>query len=500
MESVIASAQRNEQPLVYLVLLNWNGIEHLPACLASLHRQSYQNFKLLMVDNGSEDESLEFARGAFPDIEIIANRRNIGFARANNQGLYHAIENGARYVILLNNDTECDPNFIQGLVAVAESDSHIAACAPKILYFRTRDIINGIGTEVSMFGYGWDRGVGEKDEGQYDEVCDVFGVSGGAMLIRSDVVKKVGAFDPTYFIYFEDIDLSWRIRLWGYRIVAVPKAVVYHKFSATMGKMQLRKEFLSEKNRIRGVLKSFELRNLAKIVPRMLCFDLRKLKYWLIEEGDSYSIKRSLILLMAYLWNILYLPSLLKHRRSIMNGRKLGDLEMMKFITPVMGGCTAVIPHYSLVNRKLFEKLHEPPQEIIMGLTDERSLGAGWGNLFELGSREGQARRTSKRAYFYLPETGSKEASLVIHLIGAPSEDIGGAVEVNGFELGRFFVKVHGEAIVCFPLPSYLSPSSVLEGCIMSHQTWTPHDVYHNGDYRRLGISVKSLGIRLMEK
>lgn len=484
------------EPLVYVVLLNWNGIEHLPVCLDSLKRQTYDKLRVVMVDNGSTDGSVEFAHRNFPGIEIIANKRNIGFARANNQGLNYAAEKGARYVVILNNDTECEPDFVSELVSVAESDKRIAACAPKILYFRTRDIINGIGTDVSLFGYGWDRGVGEKDEGQYDRICEVFGVSGGAMLIRTDVVKELGGFDPTYFIYFEDIDLSWRIRSWGYRIVAVPRAIVYHKFSATMGRMKLRKEFLSEKNRIRTVLKNFELRYLIKVICRMAYFDFQRVKSWWLEKGDTYSVKRGLIVLGAYLWNLLYLPSLIRHRRQAMKGRKLGDSEMMQFLTPVMGGCAAVIPHYRLVNRELFSKLDEMPKEIVMGVTDDRSLGAGWGNVVDLKGGRGNARPASKKAYFYLPGGEARTCTLILYIFGCPSKRISGTVEINGREIGSFSVEANSERIVKFNLPEDVAACKVLEGCIISNQTWRPNDFYKDRDYREFGPLVKRISLR----
>ncbi len=482
------------EPLVFVILLNWNGMEHLPVCITSLRRQSYSNLRVVMVDNGSIDDSVNYAQREFPGIDILKNDHNVGFAKANNQGLYYAIDKGAKYAVLLNNDTECDPHFVERLVKVAESDESIAACAPKILYFQTRDIINGIGTEVSMFGYGWDRGIGEKDEGQYDNVCEVFGVSGGAMLIRLDVVKRIGAFDPSYFIYFEDIDLSWRIRAWGYRIVAVPGAVVYHKYSATMGAMKLRKEFLSEKNRIRGVLKNFELRGLINIVPRMLYFDFQKM-WWRLQKGDTYSIKRGLIVLGAYLWNLLYLASLIKHRRRAMKGRKLNDTDMMKFLTAVMGGCTAVIPHYRIVNRELFSGFPQQPREAVMGLTDDRSLGAGWSEVFKLSGVGGQVRRVSKKAYFYLPSSGPGGCSLVINLVGSPAKRISSSVELNGRKIGSFSVEANSEKKVRFTIPEDIARSQIIEGCIISEERWVPNDFYRDGDYREFGISVKRIAL-----
>jgi GT2 family glycosyltransferase len=482
-----------KEPLVYLILLNWNGMEHLPVCLASLKRQTYGNLRVLMVDNGSTDGSIEFAQGFLPDIETLCNKKNIGFAKANNQGMYYAADKGAKYAILLNNDTECEPDFVSELVKSAESDSSIAACAPKILYYQARDILNGIGTKVTLFGFGSDRGFCERDEGQYDEECDVFGMSGGAMLIRTDVIKELGGFDPAYFIYFEDIDLAWRIRAWGYRIVAVPKAVVYHKFSATMGKAELRKEFLCEKNRIRGILKNFEPSSLARIIPAMLSSDSHRIMHYWFEKSDRCSIKRGLLLLWAYLWNVLHFPSLMRQRARAWKGRKMRDTQLMKFLTPVMGSPPISVPRYHWVNCELFSKIANKPREIIMGRSDGHSLGVGWEDLYT--HNNDKARRTSKKAYFYLPGGESHGASLIFEFAGTPFTMISGTIKVNGRNIGEFLVGASGEETIRFAIPHDVAACPILEGCIVNDVMWRPNDFCSNRDYRSLGISVKSIAL-----
>ncbi|MCX6354271.1 MAG: glycosyltransferase family 2 protein [Candidatus Aureabacteria bacterium] len=490
-----SGAQGNGPPLVYVVLLNWNGMEHLPVCLASLTRQTYPNLRIVMVDNGSTDGSGEFSKECCPGIAVLSNKKNLGFAKANNQGLRYAAEHGAAYAVILNNDTECEPDFVSEMVRVAESDETIAACAPKILYFATRDILNGVGTDVSLFGYGWDRGAGEKDEGQYDSECDVFGSSGGAMLLRLSVIRKLGAFDPTYFIYFEDIDLSWRIRAFGYRTVAVPRAVVYHKFSATMGKTLLLKEFLSQKNRIRGVLKNFESRTLLKILPRMLLCDCKRIKYQLIDEGDSDSLKRGTVLIGAYLWNLLHLPSLLRYRHRMSQGRALSDEEMMKFLTPVMGGSTAVIPNYRLVNKELFARDPSTTKEIVMGDNDIGSLGAGWGNLHDLAGGRGKARRASKKSFFYFAGGMSTDHTLEMAILGTPSAQINGSVHVNGIPVGTYSAPPKSGFTIALRIPSKIAHNPVLECCIICDQIWVPDELYRNGDCRRVGVSVSRVSL-----
>ena len=483
-----SAIHRDAYPLVHAVVLNWDGMEHLPVCLDSLRRQTYPNLRVVMVDNGSADGSREYARAHFPGIEIIANGRNLGFARANNRGLARAAECGAKYALLLNNDTECAPDCVAELVAAAEADRRIAACAPKILLFDARDVINGVGTDVSLFGYGWDRGQGEKDEGQYDAPCEVFGMSGGAMLVRLGVIAELGAFDPACFIYFEDIDLAWRIRYRGYSVVAVPRAVVYHKYSATMGKVKLRKEFLLERNRIRGVLKNFQWGTLLTLLPRMAAADARKAWRFVSRRGGGRSMPRASIVVGAYAWNLLHLPGLLWRRRAAQRARVLSDEEMMRYLTPIYGGCPQVLPDYRVVNRKMVEEAGTAPAEIDTSEAEPRALGPGWGSVNDLGA--GRARQTARKAYFYLAGQGGAPCALEIELWAPPACDGRGEVMLCGRRVGTFHVPAGSHLAVHCPVPAGCAAPGVLEGCVVNRALWRPADVYRNGDYRELGVFV----------
>jgi len=482
------------RPLVYVVVINWNGMEHLPVCLNSVKKQSYDNIRVLMVDNGSTDGSIDYARKALPAIEIISNRKNIGFAKASNQGLYYAAAKGAVYAILLNNDTECDSNFVKELVIAAQKNESIAACAPKILFFETRDIINGIGTDVSLFGYGWDRGLWEKDEGQYDKECEVFGMSGGAMLIRLSVIKELGAFDTAYYMYFEDIDLAWRIRYWGYRIVSTPRSIVYHKFSATTEKVKLNKEFFGERNRIRSVCKNFEIRTLMKILPHMIFDDCRRIKNYLLDNRDSLSKKRGMMLLAAYMWNILHFGSLIIQRQRAWRGRRVPDSEMMKFITPI-AHYPLVEPDYHIVNRILFERSGIHLREISVGSRSVVGLGAGWGSICEAGKDKERVRPTAAKAYFYLNDDIKLENALLLEIFGSPAKTINGMILINGHTIGNFSIEKDAHLEVKYTIPISIGTSSVIEGCIVNNDTWRPHDFNNNGDYRKLGIFVRRISL-----
>ena len=267
---------------MYVIILNWNGIEHLPVCLGSLGNLSHGNTKIVMVDNNSSDGSQEFARREFPEIEIIQNEKNIGFSPANNVGMRYALERKADYVALLNNDMEVDRDWISELVAAAERDGSIGACATKMIYFYNRDIIQGIGICLNRIGLAWDYLNGRYDLEDTAIDGEVIGSCGGAFFARADILEKTGLFDPAYFTYYEDVELSMRIWNEGYRIVTVPAAKVYHKFAATMVENSPWKNYLILRNRIRLIVKCFPRRALARDLLDTLRWELKVARdnYW----------------------------------------------------------------------------------------------------------------------------------------------------------------------------------------------------------------------------
>jgi GT2 family glycosyltransferase len=306
-------------PNVCVVVINWNGRRFLARCFDSLHSQDYPSTKLILVDNGSEDGSAQFVREHYPDVKIIANRTNLGFCRACNQGLREAIKDGARYVVLLNNDTEVDKNWLSELVKAAQDRPGVGALSSKILFMEHRDIINSTGLCCSVIGNAWDRGIGQPEGEEWDEPAPVLGVSGGALFLRTDAVEKVGLL-PRFNIYLEDMDIS--LRLWdaGYEIRYVPAAVLYHHFSATMGEKAnvWRKEFLNARNRFRLIMRQFPVSKLPFIAASLLKYEakaigrpIKERKYW-----------KSRAEIAAIIAAIAYVPDAVAERlRRLVSGR-----------------------------------------------------------------------------------------------------------------------------------------------------------------------------------
>ena len=222
---------------VAIILLNWNGKNDTIECLESIKQITYPNFEILLVDNGSTDGSVKYFSEQYPDIEIIDNKNNMGYAEGNNVGIRKAMKNGADYVLLLNNDTVVDPVFLDEMVNVAQSNPNIGFAGPKVYYYnynQKKDVINFAGGKLDMWkGKTYHIGLNKVDNGQYDEIKEVDYVEGSCLLLRKEVINKIGLFDPSYFAYWEENDLCMRGHKAGYISIFVPKAKIWHKIAAS---------------------------------------------------------------------------------------------------------------------------------------------------------------------------------------------------------------------------------------------------------------------------
>ncbi|MGD9145399.1 MAG: glycosyltransferase family 2 protein [Anaerolineae bacterium] len=224
--------QTSDRPLASVVIPNWNGVHHLPVCLDALQDQSYPHIEVILVDNGSTDGSQALVREQYPEVRLLALERNLGLTGGNNAGFRTA---RGEILISLNNDTEAHPDFVEALMTALQEHPEAGMVAAKMLLFDRRDHIHSAGDGYGSNGIPFNRGVWEKDEGQYDEPGWVFGGCGGAVAYRRTMLDDIGLFDEAFFMYCEDVDLNWRAQLAGWRCWYTPQAVVYHKLSATGG-------------------------------------------------------------------------------------------------------------------------------------------------------------------------------------------------------------------------------------------------------------------------
>lgn len=230
--------QATNLPLVYIIVLNWNGKADTMECLQSLEHIDYPNAKLLLVDNASTDDSVVTIREMYPTLEILQNKDNHGYAEGNNIGIRHALQKGAEHVVILNNDTVVDPAFASELVRVAEADSKVGIVGSKIYNFKT-NVIQYLGLKNVFFDsvlFKKNVGGGAEDKGQFDDFTDVDCVAGCSMLIKATVLKKLAGFDQAMILYYEEVDLFMRAKRAGFSLKVAPKSKVWHKGGASANK------------------------------------------------------------------------------------------------------------------------------------------------------------------------------------------------------------------------------------------------------------------------
>jgi len=244
-----------ENPLISVVVLNWNGIRFLDRCLGSLTAQTYSPTEIVVVDNASTDGSTEFVKKRFPQVRIIVNKRNLGFGGGNNVGI-RACQ--GKYIMVLNNDTHVKAKCIEELKRSIEKSVRYGAGASKILLEMEKDAIDAAGIVVGQDGISIGRGRLEPGD-RYEKEAEVFFCSGCASFFRREMLEDIGLYDGDFFAYAEDTDLGWRARLAGWKCIYSPKAVVYHMHSASSGTYSHLKAYLVERNRIWVAIKNFPL-------------------------------------------------------------------------------------------------------------------------------------------------------------------------------------------------------------------------------------------------
>jgi len=245
----------NSAPLISVIIPNWNGKHFLAECIDSLKEQTFRDFETILVDNGSTDGSVEFAEKRYGDfIRIIQNKKNLGFTGGNNVGIKAA---KGRYIVLLNNDTWAAPTWLEELVKTTYLDRPIGMWASKVYSYYKRNQIEAVGELIYWDGLSRSRGQYEQEQGQYEEMGEIFFPPGCGGMYRKVVFEEIGLFDEDFFAYGDDAEIGIRARLAGWKCVYVPKAVLYHKNSGSTGQYSPFKAFYVERNRFWITLKYF---------------------------------------------------------------------------------------------------------------------------------------------------------------------------------------------------------------------------------------------------
>jgi len=354
-----------DYPKVSIIILNWNGWKDTIECLESLYQITYPNYDVIVVDNDSKDDSvqrikeycegkikveskffnynpnnkpiyiLEYTReeaekgGNFRKekyfsklpsdrkLRLILNEKNYGFAEGNNIGMKYALKAlNPDYILLLNNDTIADNNFLTELVNIAEADKSIGAVGAKVLDYHDPNRIDSFGGWIDIFGYG-----GTYNTNSHPKKLAY--IPGVCLLLRSQIIIEYNLLlDKDLFLYHEDLDLGWRIRASGYSLKLAPNAVIYHKGSQTVKKFNINSYYYTERNRFIVLLKNLETKTILKLLPLLVLNEIIRIPFWIFLNRFKVKVKSytNLVLLIRYINQINKLTS----DRDLLNDHILG--------------------------------------------------------------------------------------------------------------------------------------------------------------------------------
>lgn len=310
--------------LIDIIIPNWNGESMLADCLRSLASQAFSGFRIIVVDNGSEDGSVALIEREFPQVKVLRFSENTGFSIAVNEGIS---ESTAPWLLLLNNDMEVAVDCLENLRSAIDKYPEYQFFALKMLNFNQRDLIDGAGDAVLRGGVGYRLGTMERNNDYYSKDRDTFGVCAGAGLYKRELFEAVGVFDPDFFAYLEDVDLNMRARRSGMQCRYIAAAIVYHIGSATSGsKINSLTIRLSTRNNYYVLLKNYSLLMFIRFLPSIFVYQMM----W-----AAFSFKKGMI--VPYLQGIFLavktFPKFVKKRESILdNHRNIPENEFVKLI------------------------------------------------------------------------------------------------------------------------------------------------------------------------
>ncbi|MFN8570085.1 MAG: glycosyltransferase family 2 protein [Kouleothrix sp.] len=312
-------------PPLSVVIVSWNGMRHLPRCLATLAPQLPPGTELVLVDNGSSDGMAGWARGSYPRAHVIGLRTNLGFAGGVNAGLRAATSD---LLLLLNDDAFAAPGCIDALLAAMGHDAGLGAASGVLLFDHRPDLVASAGVRVRRDALALDLWAGRAAAELPTEPQPIFGPSGGAALYRRALLADVGLMEPGFFNYLEDVDLAWRAQLRGWRSAVVPAARARHIYSATAGQGSPFKQRLLGRNRLRTIVRCLPTPLLRRYAPAIASYDLLAIGYAALTRNPD---------IVAGRWaGLRELPTLLHQRRAIQARRTATIEQIAHWLEPAL--------------------------------------------------------------------------------------------------------------------------------------------------------------------
>lgn len=329
-----------DKPVISVVTINYNGKKFLERCLSSILAERERPFEIVLVDNGSTDNSVEFIRGRFgheEKLELVVLEKNVGPAKARNIGVR---KSSGQYILILDNDTRIKKGWFDKIINFANQHKDFGLAQPKLLTMGTNKF-NYAGDLISPLGFLVERARGAEDEGQFDKVEKIFAFNTASVFFQKKVFEKLGGFDGDYYFYWEEPDLAWRTWLAGYQVLLAPSITVWHAYGTnekSKSYYKRRRRFYQAayfgcRNTITTLIKNLELKNLIRILPVNIgCWFALSLLFL-----AQLKIERSLAILKGVFWNLTHLPQTLRKRKIVQSTRKINDQELFSLVGTKQG-------------------------------------------------------------------------------------------------------------------------------------------------------------------
>jgi len=320
--------------MISIVIPTYNGKQHLQQCFDSLLNQRNNNSKyginkdfcVLLVDNGSSDNTVDYVGSLYPAVEVIKLDKNYGFAKAVNEGIKRSLsDKSITHVMLLNNDIECKEDFLEEMMN-GFVDADVGSVACKMLNFYDRNKIDDVGDFIKLIGSPYARGHSETDNGQYDKPEYIFGACAGASIYKREVFEKAGLFDEDFFAYFEDVDFSLRLQMFGYKCYYNPGAVCYHKRGSTTGHISGFQTMLCEQNLISLRAKNYPLCTYLMLQPLFVLARIKRYLQFAFSKHPGLFVKA----LQGYFNGLKQLPKSIKKRNILFGKINMSNKEFGK--------------------------------------------------------------------------------------------------------------------------------------------------------------------------
>ena len=342
----------NKKSIVSIVIPHWNNVDILSECLESISATDFDSFETIVVDNASTDNSVEWVSSNYPNVKLIENDKNYGYAGGCNIGAEAA---SGDFLIFLNNDTVQEKDWISNLIKTINSDDKIAAVQPKILNYYDRNVFDyagGSGGHMDIYCFPFARGrifsFQENDEGQYNNKEKCFWSSGTCFMVRRELFQKAGGFDDSFFAHMEEIDLCWRLYAMGFEVWVEPDSVVYHKNALTLPMYSHKKYYLNHRNSLLMLLGNYSIKNIFLIgIPRLI----------LEKVACFYSIimldwRHFTAILRSLFWVIFHPNVIMKKRKNFFKIRTIGDRKIMESMMQ-----SSIVIKYYLLKKQTYSDI-----------------------------------------------------------------------------------------------------------------------------------------------